>query len=351
MDSAYSNVRRTRYPRYGLQARKRSRGDNETNTGETIGRQVITCLILLILVGLIKNADFSAAKTIKSGIKSLMTHNIEFDSLFKRVDAFLSSSGKDIPSGGKDNSAIGKDNSVSGKDDAVPVFNSSDKDGKSENTTGQQDTAVQQDTGAPKIITDQQDNGSQQDTTADKGAVTQQDTGNSPEGGLADSEGGLTGDEAVTNNGNEGLVKTDAVSREKIEEVKRKYKFILPVNGMVSSPYGLRPDPFSGEEKMHKGIDIEAAKGTSIKAVLSGEVTETGNGRSFGKYIKIKKDNITVVYAHCSQLLAKKGQKIKQGSVVAKVGNTGYSLGAHLHIEIWIDSKPVDPEEFLKIQD
>jgi murein DD-endopeptidase MepM/ murein hydrolase activator NlpD len=129
-----------------------------------------------------------------------------------------------------------------------------------------------------------------------------------------------------------------------------KLKLIAPLEGILSSPFGERIDPNSQVKKMHKGIDIEAEKGASIKAALPGAVIESGSVPSYGNYIKIKHNNgMTTVYAHCSQLIAQKGQMVEQGEIIARVGDTGVAVGSHLHFEIWKDGEPLNPIDFIDV--
>lgn len=126
--------------------------------------------------------------------------------------------------------------------------------------------------------------------------------------------------------------------------------FIKPVDGNLSSEFGNRKHPLLGTMIMHNGIDIDASEGEGIRAALDGEILETGNSETYGKYIKIKHDNgMVTVYAHCLKLNVDKGQTIKQGDIIAEVGNTGLSVGTHLHFEIWLDGKPVNPLNYLEI--
>jgi len=135
-----------------------------------------------------------------------------------------------------------------------------------------------------------------------------------------------------------------------IGEIIKKYNFITPTEGILSSPFGERTDPKTKELKFHKGIDIDTDNSSGIKAALDGVVIEAGSERTYGNYIKIKHDDgLTTVYAHCSQLIAKKEQKVKQGDVIAKVGDTGASVGSHLHFEIWINGKAADPLKFISV--
>ncbi|MCL5071572.1 MAG: M23 family metallopeptidase, partial [Actinobacteria bacterium] len=126
--------------------------------------------------------------------------------------------------------------------------------------------------------------------------------------------------------------------------------FITPANGKLGSPFGERIHPETKAKEFHKGIDIEANNGDPIKASQSGDVLVSGVEKSYGKYIKIRHpDGYVTVYAHCSQLIAKKGQKVKKGDIIAKVGDTGSSTGPHLHFEIWKDGKPQNPLNFIKV--
>ncbi|EPR07596.1 M23 family metallopeptidase [Ruminiclostridium papyrosolvens] len=129
-----------------------------------------------------------------------------------------------------------------------------------------------------------------------------------------------------------------------IKSIADKYSFIVPIKGEIISPFGTRTDPLSGNPQFHSGIDIEANMGTSIKAALSGEVTEVGSNPEYDKYVKIKhNDGIMTLYGHCSILVAKVGQKVNQGDIIAKVGNSEDEASSNLHFEVWKDNKLINP--------
>ncbi len=131
-----------------------------------------------------------------------------------------------------------------------------------------------------------------------------------------------------------------------IKAIADKYAFITPIKGNIVAAFGTYT--LSGDSEFHDGIDIEANMGTSIKAALGGEVVEVGTTPKYGNYIKIKhNDGIDSVYAHCSILISKEGDKVNQGDVIAKVGDTEGLSGSHLHFEVWKDNKAVDPEKLL----
>ncbi len=127
-------------------------------------------------------------------------------------------------------------------------------------------------------------------------------------------------------------------------------KFIVPVEGIVSSFFGERLDPVTNKLKYHSGIDIETDAHSQIMAVEDGEAIEVSEHRMYGKYIKLKHFGDTVtVYAHCSKILIEEGAMVSKGDVIAEVGSTGVSTGSHLHFEIWINGKAKNPLEFIKV--
>ncbi len=115
----------------------------------------------------------------------------------------------------------------------------------------------------------------------------------------------------------------------------------------VTSEYGGRTSPITGKYEFHNGIDIPAAYGTSIYASNAGTVTVATNHWSYGNYIMVDHGGgYATLYAHCSKLLVKKGDKVKKGDVIAKVGSTGYSTGNHLHFSMYESSAHTDPRKW-----
>lgn len=116
----------------------------------------------------------------------------------------------------------------------------------------------------------------------------------------------------------------------------------------VSSYYGYRVHPISGEKDFHEGVDIALPAGTEIKAGGEGVVTEAGSGGSYGLTLLVDYgDGITARYAHCHALLAGVGQAVSMGDVIALVGNTGNSTGPHLHMEVIKDGRRLNPLYFV----
>ncbi len=114
----------------------------------------------------------------------------------------------------------------------------------------------------------------------------------------------------------------------------------------VSSRYGNRQHPTLGYTKMHKGVDFAAPVGTEIYAAGHGVITEIGWKSGYGKFIQIKhSQNLSTAYAHASNFAKnlRVGSRVKQGQVIAYVGSTGRATGAHLHYEVKISGKHVNP--------
>ncbi len=118
--------------------------------------------------------------------------------------------------------------------------------------------------------------------------------------------------------------------------------YIIPTRGVITSRFGTRWG------RLHEGIDIGVPVGTAVKAADGGTVIFAGRDGGYGNVIRINHGgNRVTVYAHCSKLLVKKGTKVFQGQHIANSGNTGSSTGPHLHFEIRINGRPVNPSKYL----
>lgn len=125
-------------------------------------------------------------------------------------------------------------------------------------------------------------------------------------------------------------------------------RFMLPVSGRFSSGYGYRVHPISGVRKMHTGQDIAAPYGTRIRAAGPGVVISTGWRGGYGNTVIIDHGGgVSTLYGHCSRVFAKSGQKVSAGTPIAAVGSTGYSTGPHLHFEVRVNGRPVNPRSYL----
>jgi murein DD-endopeptidase MepM/ murein hydrolase activator NlpD len=118
--------------------------------------------------------------------------------------------------------------------------------------------------------------------------------------------------------------------------------------GFISSYFGEREDPFSGEEAYHKGVDFAGTAGANVMAVAAGVVTWAGNRTGYGNLVEINHgDGYITRYAHCQRTLVSVGQTVKRGDSVALMGSTGRSTGPHVHFEVVRNGRQVDPLSFI----
>lgn len=118
----------------------------------------------------------------------------------------------------------------------------------------------------------------------------------------------------------------------------------------TTSTYGMRKDPVTKEDKMHKGVDFSAKTGTPVIATASGTVEKVESLKGgYGNYIQLKHDDqYQTLYAQLSEMNVQVGDKVEKGQLIGKVGNTGHSTGPHLHYEVIKAGEKVDPKDYYK---
>jgi len=129
-----------------------------------------------------------------------------------------------------------------------------------------------------------------------------------------------------------------------------------PTLGNVSSTYGYRTDPFTGQTAVHHGLDIASSYGAPIYAMQDGYVLKSGPIGAYGNAVVIdhyypniqQVPRVQTLYGHCSYLIAKTGQYVKRGQVIALVDSTGRSTGPHLHFQVYYKNQTIDPLDYLK---
>ncbi len=120
---------------------------------------------------------------------------------------------------------------------------------------------------------------------------------------------------------------------------------IAPTQGYWSSPYGYRNDPFTGKRAFHSGVDIATQSGNPIFATADGVVIKTSQDKTGGRTVKIShpKTGYTTIYCHLSKFLVKQGHKVKRGDTIGLVGMTGRARGPHVHYEVHLNNKALNP--------
>jgi murein DD-endopeptidase MepM/ murein hydrolase activator NlpD len=125
-----------------------------------------------------------------------------------------------------------------------------------------------------------------------------------------------------------------------------KVPYAMPVKDShrFTSPFGHRHDPFHGGRRMHNGVDFAAPQGTPIHATADGVVTAAGRESGYGYTVRIRHDfGFETLYAHQARLYVEKGQRVSRGEHIGDMGSTGRSTGVHLHYEVHLNGRPVDP--------
>lgn len=137
---------------------------------------------------------------------------------------------------------------------------------------------------------------------------------------------------------------------DKEEILSKNINMILPVNGTVTSIYGARDEVFENVG-YHTGIDVANVLNTEIKSATDGTVVSAQQmDKYYGNNIEIENNGVIFKYAHLNQINVNEGDVIKQGDIIGLMGSTGMSTGSHLHFEIKINGRSVDPELFLKFR-
>jgi murein DD-endopeptidase MepM/ murein hydrolase activator NlpD len=125
--------------------------------------------------------------------------------------------------------------------------------------------------------------------------------------------------------------------------------FMYPIRGRLTSPFGWRRDPFTGQRRYHSAVDISAATGVPVKATSEGKVTTVAYSAVFGNYIIITHSGgFQSMYAHLNSTSVREGVSVNQGQTIGAVGNTGRSTGPHLHFAIYRNGRAVNPLEYIK---
>jgi murein DD-endopeptidase MepM/ murein hydrolase activator NlpD len=131
--------------------------------------------------------------------------------------------------------------------------------------------------------------------------------------------------------------------------VRQHVPSIRPVDtGWLSSRFGFRPDPFTGQQTFHHGLDFSLPVGSPVRVTGDGVVSAVQTQRGFGKVVKVDHGNgVVTVYAHLDKILVKKGQQVARGDLIAHSGSSGRSSAPHLHYEIRLAGRPVNPISYI----
>lgn len=150
----------------------------------------------------------------------------------------------------------------------------------------------------------------------------------------------------ITGTGGEDIGSEQAVEGATFASYTVSAPVTLPVeNARLTSPFGYRTNPVSGNYGFHTGIDLAVAENTPVAAAYGGVVTSSGESDVWGKYVLVEhSEGFETYYCHLNDIYAPEGTVLRSGETLGLVGSTGWSTGPHLHFEVRIDGIRVDPE-------
>lgn len=274
--------------------------------------QLAICAMIYVIFYLIKNGNYIFSQDVINKTKEFLSYDINFGQLQNQVTFFL------------------KENRFWGEDDAETTNNVNENSVIGENSESTEGEAKEND----------------KDNTSSEEQKNEENENNKESTNSVGGIGGANTNEIIEDNDEEKVDTKKSQSELDIEYIKENYNFILPVTGTVTSRYGAREET-EVVSANHGGIDIGANTGTPIYAAMDGTVTVSSEEGEYGKHIDIENGEVLTRYAHCSKLLVKEGQKVKQGDKIAEVGSTGNSTGPHLHFEIRRENRTVNPEKII----
>ena len=273
--------------------------------------QLAICAVIYIIFYLIKNTNYIFSEDVINKTKELLSYDINWGNLQSSIGSFWENN--------KDKfSFLGLFDNVEDEQDGTNII---------------------EENNAVNTIENSEVNGSGENQVLENEEIS-----NSVDTNVVGGIGGAETNEIIeenTENENKSQSELD------IEYIKANYSFIVPVTGTVTSRYGTR-EATEVVSANHAGIDIGANEGTPIYAAMNGTVEIASEEGEYGKHIDITNGDVLTRYAHCSKLLVKEGDKVKQGDKIAEVGSTGNSTGPHLHFEIRRENRTINPESIIE---
>ncbi|MBO5348673.1 MAG: M23 family metallopeptidase [Clostridia bacterium] len=315
--------------------------------------QILICLLIYCGIYYVKNSKNENLKGFVANVNSILEYDVDFKKIYqelcKKYESLnLNNANRKSNNSQNNNGEASKqsngdpNNSGSTTNNNGGVYDPNNSDSNEDslnqsNNTGNGETSAENTSEANSQLTKQENNNSENQTTEEELQKQSEE--------LSMGIGGSTEDIAEQTSNvltEEEQMKVDA------EYIKTNFNIINPLSkGIVTSRFGVR-DSSEIVSANHKGIDLGATTGTTIIGAMEGTVIEASSKGDFGLHLKVANGDITLIYAHCSELLVKEGDKINQGDEIAKVGSTGKATGPHLHFEIRRENRAINPEYLLQ---
>lgn len=282
--------------------------------------QIIVCLFIYTIFYTISNGGYIFSEDFKNNVNSLINTQTDFNKILNDSINFFSSLLSTSNGLNVDNSAENQQSNESANE-----IDSENKEKESLHQNNKDEN--------PKQNESNENEKNQNDEQTPEQSQSNEDIGGAVEDNITEN-----------NSQNEkSQMEIDA------ENIKNSISFEIPLEGRISSTFGLRNPTTASVPKNHTGLDIAANTGTVIKSATDGTVILASSNGDYGKHYKIEIGDVIIIYGHCSKLYLKEGDLVKKGQSIAEVGSTGNSTGPHLHFEIRKDGRPVDPQLILDL--
>ena len=276
--------------------------------------QVLICILIYLIFSLIKEANYIFSDEVLNKTKQFLTTDINFNNIANSVGGFIKENQDKL-------------------DFLSTWINGEEQQENTENLENVESTENAEETNEQEENTEEEQNSENIVNEAKENDTVVANT--------------LTGIGGATSENVEVETTSDTTKKTQMEldaeYVKENFKLQLPVKGTVTSGYGEREET-EIVSATHQGIDIGVNEGTTIVAAMEGTVSLVSDEGEYGTHVKIVNEEITTIYAHCSKILVKEGEKVKKGEKIALSGNTGRTTGPHLHFEILRENRAINPE-------
>ena len=298
--------------------------------------QVIVCMLIYLTFHYVINNNYVFSEDFRKKCEEILAYDISFSKTYEAIVNWINTMHEKYQEILPQDSEEQEENNVTQNQEIIPQ----NSENQEENITTTNQENSQETTEEENIQTEESIGGGGEDIS-EINVENQDKIEASPENLL---ENQIQENTEITT---ETLTEEQQMQKD-AEEIKAKINFIKPLVGTITSRFGWRNPEVSSVSKYHTGIDIAANEGTDIIAATKGKVILASSEGAYGNHLKIQVEDIIIIYAHCLKLNVNEGDEITQGQKIAEVGSTGNSTGPHLHFEIRIEDRYVNPDLILE---
>ena len=290
--------------------------------------QILICIFIYLIFSLIKETNYIFSENVLNKTKEFLSVDLNFTQISAQIGDFFQNN--------KDKFSFltkwsDEENSENKEENTQNIENEENKNEQINNKNEENNQQSNEENNQQNNDTNNEENKQEGDN------AKEQTNSNQQENNLENAN--IEGEQASITQ------ETTGIGGSK-ENIKKNFSLTLPAKAKITSPYGKR-EPTEIISENHQGIDIGVVVGTPVVAAMEGTVSVVSNIGDYGTHVKIINKDVTTIYAHCSKILVKEGDKVKKGQKIALSGNTGNTTGPHLHFEIRRDERTVDPELIL----